>query len=91
MKLPDIGFLLQIVVQFTFPGCARLSRDLLPLVCAKRDRGSWLEDHVGATPGRIVGQLPTVPGPDRVLSEQNIAGVEKKMITFARLKFQRAT
>src|SRR4030088_2356553 len=87
-KISGIGFLLKFLA-VVFLGSGSGSNPL-QLARAKRHRGSWLKDHVGATPGRIVGQLPAVSGPDRVLSEQDIAGVEKKMFTLARFKIQRA-
>src|ERR1700720_1628006 len=92
MKVSAIGFLL---VEFFPQGLLSLwayrsGRDPLYLASAKRHRGSWLKDHVGATPGGVVGQLPTVSGADRVLSEQNIAGVDEEVLPVPCLEIERA-
>src|ERR1700761_3451112 len=78
-----------IEVCFTPRGRAS-GRRPLNLATSKRHGGSGLKDHVGAAPGGIVGQLPTVSGADGVLGEQNISGVEKEMLTAASLEIQRA-
>src|ERR1700730_17778093 len=79
LNVSGIGFLLQVYGVAAFRWRAsRSGRNPLQLASAKRHRGPWLEHHVGAAPGRIVGQLPAAPGPDRVFSKQDVAGVEKE-------------
>src|SRR5260370_39713433 len=53
----------------------RSGRRRLQLANAKRHRGSWSKNNVGAAPGRVVGQLPTVSGADRVLGKPHAAGL----------------
>src|SRR6202008_2541238 len=91
LNVSGIGFLFQINGWLLASSrMTRSSRGPLQLASAKRYRGSWLKDHVGTTPGGIVGQFPTVPGSDRIFSKQDIAGVEKEMLALASLEIQRA-
>jgi hypothetical protein len=67
------------------------SHDVLQFAGSKRHRGSGLEDHVGATPGSIVDQLPAMAGPNGVFGKQDIARVQQEVLTAPGLKIQSAT
>src|ERR1019366_6001412 len=61
-----------------------------PMGRNERHGGAGLKNHVGATPGLVVEQAPSMPSAGGVFREQDVARAKQKRLAVPRLKAERA-